>query len=84
MLGFGEIFGYKLYKNQMTDIVVNKNKQMTTIEIEIKNITCSGCAGRIYRALSQYPGIIISSVNYKSNIVLVNFEGQKISGSKIN
>lgn len=84
MLGFGGIFDNKLCQNKKTGIVRDKNKQMKTIEIEIKNITCSGCAGRIYRALSQYPGIIISSVNYKSNIVLVNFEGQKISGSKIN
>ena len=53
------------------------------LEIKIKKITCSGCAGRIYRALSQYDGIIRSFVDYKNKNVFVKFDEQKISENKI-
>ena len=53
---------------------------MQTIDIKI---TCCDCPGRIYRALSQYPGIIKSSVDYTNNSVSVNFDELKISESKI-
>ncbi|HED08339.1 MAG TPA: copper chaperone [Ignavibacteria bacterium] len=46
-------------------------------------MSCSGCAGRIYRALSQYDGVIRSSVDYKNRNVSVKFDEQKISGNKI-
>lgn len=51
--------------------------------IEIKEISCSSCAGRIYRALSLYDGIIKSSVDYRNNNVSVKFDELKISGNKI-
>ncbi len=57
--------------------------KLDTVEIKIKKITCSGCAGRIYRALSQYPGIIKSSVDYKNNSVTVIFNKLKINETKI-
>ncbi len=56
---------------------------MTTLEIKVNKISCSGCTGRIYRALSQYPGIIKSKVDYKNNIISINFDELKISENKI-
>ena len=50
----------------MNDRKRDKNEQMKIIEIKIKNINCSGCKGRIYRALSQYDGIVNSSVDMKT------------------
>jgi copper chaperone CopZ len=56
---------------------------MKTTEIKIKEMSCSGCAARIYRALSHYDGIIKISVDYKNSNVSVKFNEQKISDNKI-
>jgi len=56
---------------------------MKTTEIKIRKMSCSGCAGRIYRALSHYNGIIRVSVDYKNSNVSVKFDEQKISDNKI-
>jgi len=56
---------------------------METIEIKIKKINCSGCAGRIYRALSQFDGIVKSSVDRKNSNVSVKYDERKISVDKI-
>jgi len=56
---------------------------MKMIEINIREMSCSGCTARIYRALSHYDGIIRISVDYKNSSVSVKFDEQKISDNKI-
>ncbi len=60
-----------------------KELKINSVEIKVKKITCSGCAGRIYRALSQYPGIINTRVDYKNSNIKVDFNKLKINESKI-
>ncbi|MEQ9258756.1 MAG: heavy metal translocating P-type ATPase [Roseovarius sp.] len=49
-----------------------------SIRLEIENMTCAGCAGRVERTLRAVPGVTSAQVNFASHSAVVEIEGAEM------
>lgn len=56
---------------------------MTTIQLNVKGMSCGGCASRVKKALSALPGVSRAEVTLETGKVIVDFDADKLQESTL-
>jgi copper chaperone len=57
--------------------------QLSTVELKVDGMTCSGCAVSVRNALLETPGVVSAEVNLESALAKVQYDAARVSTAKL-
>jgi copper chaperone CopZ len=64
-------------------VVAAISAQLTTVELKVSGMTCSGCAVSVRNALLETPGVVSAEVNLELAQAEVQYDAAKVSIAKL-
>jgi len=64
-------------------IVAQPAAQLSTVELKVSGMTCSGCAVSVRNALLETPGVASAEVDLESALAKVQYDGAQVSTGKL-
>jgi len=63
--------------------VVSEAAQVTTVELKVSGMTCSGCAASVKNALMETPGVMAAEVNWEAGRAKVRYDAARVSTAQL-
>jgi copper chaperone len=70
-------------KPQQTSSVAATPGQLSTVELKVSGMTCSGCAVSVRNALLETPGVVSADVNLESANANVQYDPARVSTAQL-